>query len=156
MDLWVMKNKMQYDEAVVRNYLRQCSLEEFYDNILYVTDVWFGDKPHTSRSEKIEEYVLRGGVYGTLENHITVAQSKNSGKFKYALSRIFLPYKSLKNSYPILEKYKILFPFMQIKRWFDIMFSGRAKRGFQELRINSKISKEKVSEMGKFLEDIGL
>lgn len=156
MDLYVIKSKMEYDDKVVRDYCAQCGIEKFYDNVLSLTDVWFRKAAHTSRTRKMEEYILKGGVYGTIENKVVIAQGKRGGKGKYILSRIFVPYDSLKNLYPILKKHKFLFPLMQIRRWFGIIFSGRIKRGVVELKANQNISQDRALAMNKFLKDIGL
>lgn len=156
MDLYILKNKMGYDDALVRTYCRQCDIEGFYDNVLYVTDVWFGEQTHTSVSYQIERYVLKGGVYGALENKVTIARSKQGSKANYALSRIFIPYDTLKYLYPVLEKYKFLFPFMQVRRWLKIIFCGKFKRGVRELKFNQNISESSISDMNEFLKAIGL
>lgn len=155
-DLYIIKNKMKYDDEIVRGYCRQCGIDEFYNNMLYITDVWFGDKMHTSISRQIEEYILRGGVYGTLENKVVVAQSKHGGKGKYIVSRLFMPFDSLKRLYPIIERHKWLYPFMQIRRWFAVIFNGDAKRVVRELSYNSNISTTKADSMKIFLSEIGL
>ena len=147
---------MRFDDGIVRQYCRECDLEAFYDNVLYVTDVWFGNQTHTFRSMQIEEYILKGGVYGTLENQVIVEQTKQGSKTRYALSRIILPYKTLKNLYPILKKHKWLFPFLQVHRWFGLIFGGRLKHGFYELKLNQNVSQDQASVMEDFLKGIGL
>lgn len=156
MDMYIIRNNMRYDDTTVRNYCRQCGLESFYDNMLYVTDVWFARELHTPLSQQIEEYIMKGGVYGSLENQVAVAQSKRGGKTGYIISRMFVPYGVLKNYYPILKKHKWLFPFMQIRRWFGFIFSGGFERGVREVRANQKVSESQVSSMSSFLNEVGL
>ena len=151
-----MQNQMTYDDSVVRRYCKKCGIEDFYNNVMYLANVWFGDKAHTPLSLKIEEYILKGGVYGSLENKVVVSQSKRGGKIKYALSRIFISYEALKNFYPILKKHKWLFPFMQIRRWFRLIFCNSLGRGIRELKINQRVSKNQASNMSEFLKDVGL
>lgn len=155
-DLYVIQNKLPYDESTVRRFCRQCGIEEFYAHILYVTDVWFGNKPHTDISRQIENYILRGGVYGTLENRVTVAQGKQGGRSRYAMSRIFISYESMKVLYPVLEKHKWMLPFLQIRRWVSLLRRGKLKRGVRELKINQNVSKKKATDMEIFLTKIGL
>lgn len=155
-DMYIIMQKLSYDDEKVRKFLAMCNLEEFYNNVIYMTGVWFGDNLHNDRSRQMEEYVLTGGVYGSLENKVIVAQGVQGGKLKYALSRIFITFDSLKNYYPILKTKKWLFPFMQIRRWFRLVFGGNIKRSAQELAYNSQISKEKISKTNDLLQSIGL
>lgn len=156
MDLYILRNKMAYEENVVADYCKQCGIETFYRHVLDVTDIWFGNKSHTPVSLRIEQYILKGGVYGTLENQVLVAQSKQGSKLKYFLLRIFMPYDSLKDYYPVLQKHPYLFPVMQICRWFRILFCGDTKRSMKELSYNSNISRSQAEEMKDFLNQIGL
>ena len=156
MDMYVIKNNVAYDEETVRKYCRQCKIEDFYDNVLYLTEVWFEGKPHTDISLQMEEYVLKCGAYGTLENKVIVAQAKQGNKVKYFISRIFLPYDSLKVLYPVLKKHKYLLPIMQVRRWIGLIFGGKLKRSVRELSINQSVSKAQVSDAKLFLEKIGL
>jgi hypothetical protein len=147
---------MQYDGNTVREYCKICGIETFYDNVLYVTDVWFGGAVHTDISRRTEEYILRGGVYGSLENSVALAHTKKGGKAKYILSRIFFPYDSLKNQYPVLNKHRWLFPFMQVARWFRFLFKGDFGRSLKEIKINNSVSSADAAGIREFLCDIGL
>ena len=155
-DMYIISNRFEYNDALLREILRKCDMESFYENVLYVTDVWFGEETHNYLSKQVEEYILKGGVYGSLENRVMVAQGQQGSKVKYAMSRIFLPYNSLINFYPILKTKKWLFPFMQIVRWFRLIFCGGFNRGIHEMKINQTISADKASAVKIFLENIGL
>ena len=104
-----------------------------------MVNVWFGGETHSPISQKIEDYILKGGVYGTLENRVLVAQTRQGGKLKYILSRLFMPYGALKNYYPILNKHKWLFPFMHVGRWIRFFIKGSFKRGLKEIKLNQNI-----------------
>ena len=87
----------------------------------------------------MEDYILRGGVYGNNENRISVQQQKKGGQIRYALTKIFLPYSEIKFHYPILQKHKWLTLFMEVRRWFKLIFCGHAKRTLNELKFNQTI-----------------
>ncbi len=156
LDMYILKKNMDFDEAILRGYCRQCGIEDFYQHVLEMVDVWFDNATHTPLTCRIEDYILRGGVYGSLENKVMVAQSKHGGKTGYLLSRIFLPYDSLKNYYPILSKHKWLLPFMHIIRWMRVLFCGRLPHGVHEMKTNQHIPSNSSDEMRIFLKDIGL
>ena len=155
-DLFIMKNNIGYDERTVRDYCRQCDIEDFYNNLLNLTDVWFDGDEHTPLTQRIEDYILQGGLYGTLENKVIVSQSKRGGKLKYVLSRFFMPYEALKNYYPVLNKHKWLFPFMQIRRWIRFLLKGKFKKGIREIRVNQRVEKSQTEKMRDFLKEVGL
>ena len=104
----------------------------------------------------MQEYVLTGGVYGNNQNRITMQQTKKGGKFKYAMSRIFLPYDVIKFHYPVLQKHRWLLPFCQVRRWFKLLFCGGAKRSFNELKINQTLSEEKKAKAEELLKELEL
>ena len=156
MDLAVIQGKMKYDDAAVRDYCDGCGILKFYDNMLRVADVWFGDGAPSELSRRIEEFVLRGGAYGSIENKVALAQGRRGGRIKYAFSRIFISYDSLKNYYPIIKKHRWLYPFMQIRRWFRIVFFGGLGRGVAEMNVNGKITKEDRICAEEFLNSVGL
>ena len=104
----------------------------------------------------MQSYILFGGVYGNAENRIAVQQQKKGGKIRYALSKIFLPFNTIKLQYPILEKHPYLMPVMQVRRWFKLIFCGHAKRWIRELSYSNNISKSQSEEIKNFLLEIGL
>lgn len=155
-DMYIIRNKFKYNDAQVRSLLIKCDMETFYDNVLYVTSVWFGDNSHNNLSMQIEDYILKGGVYGSLENKVTIAQGKQGGKVRYALSRIFISYDALKNYYPVLKTKKWLFPFMQVRRWCRLIFCGGWQCAIQEMRANQNVSHNQSEKMNEFIREIGL
>ena len=107
-------------------------------------------------SKQMEAYILRGGVYGNNENRITVQQQKKGGRFKYVLSKIFIPYDVIKFHYPILQKHRWLTPFMEVRRWCKLIFCGHLKRTAKEIRYNNHITNDEAADVQNFLESIGL
>jgi hypothetical protein len=104
----------------------------------------------------MEDYILQGGIYGSLENQVIVAQSKSGGKIGYVISRLFMPYDALKDYFPILKKHKWLLPFMQVRRWIRFLVNGSFKRGIKEMKINQSVKKSQAESMTDFLKDVGL
>ena len=155
-DLYLLQQKIQYNNETVREYCKKCKIEQFFDNLLNLTDVWFNGKSHTPLSLKCEEYIFTGGVYGTLENRVQLAQSKQGGKIKYIFSRIFVPYSTLRNYYPILNKHKWLLPIMQVGRWMKLIFKGKLDKGVREFKASQNISKSQQAGLSDFLDEIGL
>ena len=157
-DLWVYNHSknIQINVDKRKELLFKGGLLKFAENAEKLSEVWFGKIEHTDITRQMEKYLLKGGVYGTMQNRVAMQQAKSGGKFKYALSRIWLPYDTIKFHYPVLQKHKWLLPFCEIRRWFKLLFKGGVKRSVGELSANSSITKEQKDEISSFLNELGL
>ena len=76
--------------------------------------------------------------------------------FKYALSRIFIPYNKLIYRYPQLENRKYLLPYYEVKRWLDLLLGGRGKFAYNEFKANNALTRDKVDEIRQMKSDFGI
>jgi hypothetical protein len=120
-DVYLMKKKLSFNEDYLFALLHEAGLTDFYKGISTLIEVWFGKGAHDEITEKMEKFIVSGGTFGTKENAVAAGSHKQGGKFKYILSRIFLPAKDLKVKYPKLKKYPILLPYYQICRWCNLL-----------------------------------
>lgn len=155
-DIHVLNHRVHFDGTRRMSLLEHGDLLLFANQANLLAEVWFGKAKHTPATLKMEDFIVRGGVYGSTENHIAIQQYKKGGKFRYALSKIWLPYDMIKFYYPILGKYKIFTPLMELRRWMRLLFDGQLKRATKELDYNSRIAKNQMQETRQFLQDIGL
>jgi hypothetical protein len=151
-----MKKNLSFDENRLFSHLSDCSLECFYESISALSEVWFGDREPTELTQKMQEYLMSGGLYGTLENRISVTQRAKGGKIRHLLDRIFLPYADLATQYPVLKKHKILLPICHVRRWFRVLLGGRARHSMRELRTISTVSNEKCDRALELISELGL
>ena len=121
-----------------------------------LSSVWLENAETDSTTKQLEEYILRGGVYGTDKNRISIQQQKSGGRIKYTISKIFLPYEQLKFQYPILKKYRWLTPLIEIVRWVELIFGGKAKQNMKELKSAQNVSVKENNNPEDFLKNIGL
>lgn len=121
-----------------------------------MSEIWFGNAQHTQVTKQIEEYILRGGLYGADSNRVVAQQQKRGGKVRYALSKIFLPYEVIKYPYPILQKHKALTPIREVRRRAKLIFCGHLKRTVKERKYNSAISEDVAAETRSLLKNVGL
>lgn len=156
LDLWILNEKIQFNQERRDTLLMEGGLKKFEEVAKNLTYIWFGDQEHTPITKKLEEYILRGGVYGSTENKVAVQSSKKGRGLKYIFSRIWYPYDLLKKRYPRVEKCKLLIPYYQICRWLRFLFKGKKKAAIVEARESSKLSNEKAENMQKMLQEIGL
>lgn len=155
-DLWIIKNKMGYDEEKVTLMLKEIGLFDFYQGILDLAAVWFCDREHRSVTKEIEDFILKGGAYGVMEQRLAMSQNREGGKFRYLLSRIFLSYKEMLVYYPSLSKCPMLYPFYQVRRWFKIAFCGGRKHALDEMRLNQSLASEKKERAKTLINALGL
>ena len=156
LDLAVMKDKLDVDAEKLGALLSECELADFYASALKLTDVWFFGAEATSTTERMQEYILTGGVYGTAENKIAADRGKKGGKIGYMLGRIFTSTDNLIIRYPSLAKHRWLMPIYQVRRWFGIIFCGRFKRSVRELQLSSGISDDRAQATKALLDEMGL
>lgn len=156
LDLWMLRHRIFFDEGRREALLKAGGLLSFAKAAEALSEVWFGEESHTPITEKMEAFVLSGGVYGSEENRITVGQVRSGGKLGYALSRIFLPYHTIKYHYPVLQKHKWLLPFCEVRRWCKLIFLGGARRSAKELKTNSAIDASITRDIKHHISDLGL
>lgn len=134
LDVWILNQSKTFAKQGCEKLLQEAELLKFAQNAEKLSNIWFGEEEHDDLTKEMESYIVGAGIYGTLDNQVALKQAKIGGKKKHLLYRIFLPYSLLKTSYPILEKYPILFPFYQVVRWLRIVFGKNQKRAFGELK----------------------
>ncbi|MBQ8768974.1 MAG: nucleotidyltransferase family protein [Oscillospiraceae bacterium] len=156
LDIFLLREQKVYDEAVLRGYLAQCGIEKFYDAVVELISVWFQGAAPTPLAEKMENYLLTGGMYGSEKKRIAIQQQRKGGKLKYLLDRLFMPYRELKIRYRVLEKCPILYPVMLVRRWIELLFGGRLSRSLTEAKTALKTQKGQSEEINDFLRQIGL
>lgn len=165
MDLWIIERNFFFDRAEVQKTLGNSGLYRFYKSSVDLSRKWFDgedQKPETACGDSdellqsMEDYILSGGVYGSIGNNIAASQAAKGGKVGYILSRIFLKYDILKLRYPILCKYPILTPAMEVVRWISVIGQGSFRRLKNEAGKSMDTSAEKRDSVGKMLEDLGI
>ena len=155
-DLNILNRMVNFDVKERRAVLEKGGLSLFADQACLLSEIWFNGAEHNDVTRDMEQFILHGGVYGIIENQIAVQQQKQGGKFKYAISKIWLPYDTIKFYYPVLGRYKIFTPIMQLKRWCRLIFCGHLKRSARKLSYSSQISKEKIYKTSRLMQSIGL
>ena len=154
-DLWILDNIDRGDRNKKDELLEDGGLLKFSEVSRQLCRVWFENEEHTAITKQMEQYIVNGGVYGSLKNRVKIQGQKEGGKWKYVFFRIFLPYEHLKLEYPCLIKNKWLTPIVQLRRWFRIVFGGRIKHAAKEIKYSVNINTDEV-QMTEFLKDIGL
>ena len=156
LDLWIMDEKIAGDPVARQELLERGDLLTFACAMHKLSRVWFSGERRDAAAEQTEQFVLKGGTYGTLETYVTVNQAQEGNKLRYVLSRVFLPYDVIKHYYPVLQKHKWLTPLYQVVRWFKIAFGGGADHAIRELQVNAATSQDAIGSIAQLLQDLGL
>lgn len=157
LDLYLIHHQMPYNNEKLRTLCRGAKIETFYEYVIQLSEVWFGECSHTPVTSAMEEYILHGGTYGTKDNSIAMDQTRqNGGHARYIRGRIFMPYGTLKIKYPILERHKYLTPVYQVVRWGKMLSSGKFKKYIAELHLSKRINQEQLDSAEKLLEALKL
>lgn len=156
LDIYLICHQMQFDEEKLIEFCKEAQISTFYNYIRQLSEVWFGNEDYTSITRAMEEYILHGGTYGKKDNFAAVGQTKHGGHLRYILSRIFVSYDHLQGRYPALEGHKWMIYFYQIKRWNDMIKSGKIKTYTEEFKLSKNINKEQIDSIEKLLKVLEL
>ena len=155
-DLWILDSQSEKDVALRDELLQRGGLLKFAKAARRLAAVWFAGETDDGLTERMSEFLLHGGAYGSSDNRVALQQRRRGGKIGYIFSRIFIPYSKLKLYYPVLERHPYLMPFMQIRRWFMLFRSDVARMARSELAANSSVGKSDAERMSSFMNDLGL
>ncbi|MBQ7172003.1 MAG: nucleotidyltransferase family protein [Clostridia bacterium] len=154
LDLWLLRNKTQYDEKKVRDMCDKCGILKFYEECCNLSDVWLKRKEHTNITKALEQYSFEGGLFGNRKNASIAIMRKNKG-IKYYFTRLFVKRQSLELLYPKLKKYPRLLPYYQAKRWIDAIVQkpDKIKR---EIKIVKHLDKKEIENLKELFDFVGL
>lgn len=152
LDLWIMRGHMAKDGAL----LKEGGLLPLSLAAESLADAWFFGGEKTPTLRRLERFVLAGGVYGTIENRVVASKGKKGGRLGYILSRLFLPYATLKEFFPILERHKWLTPLYQAVRWWRMIREGRMHRTRRELAATKEADPAAVRDAALLMEELSL
>ena len=156
LDLWILKRSINLESDALKELLRVSRLTDTYDAISRVVGVWFEDRSHDPVTLAMEDYILRGGVYGSRENKASMKASKGEGRVKSFLNLMFLSPKSMAMLYPRMEKYPILYPFYQVKRWFRIFNKTKRAKVKNLTKVRNNVTEEEIRNTSQLLSRLGL
>lgn len=151
------------DHSYVEAELEKLSLLDFYKNIRKTLDVWFNDAQSDEVTKLITNVIFGSGTFGTSEDRMTAGglREMNDGKSaqqmrsKRLWNIVFLPYKAMCETYPVLKKWKILLPVMWVVRAFKVVLFKQDQ--LKQQRANFKmLSDDRIGTYERSLRAVGL
>lgn len=115
--IYIRKFDNSLDWEYLSRELEAAGLAEFERSNHELAVRLFDGQELNDDDDEMLKYILSSGTYGTVENSVKNRLRKNPmGKFRYILSRIFLPMNEIKYDYPFFYKHKYLIPFLPVLR----------------------------------------
>ena len=125
MDVWVCLNsEMHIDREKALAMLEPSGKAGRAGLLVELSEVWFGERPHTEQTKELEQYILGCGTYGTVTNMIS-NDMERAGKKQYFLRLLFPTFEHMKRQYPVLKKASVMLPFCWVMRLVTKPFINR-------------------------------
>ncbi len=156
MDIWVMERKMGVTYLDAEDLLNEGGISQFAEAMTNLTHTCFDGAPEDAYSKPLLDYILVGGSYGTAQGKIAIKKTEKGGTVGYVFRRLFLPYKTMKRVYPVLERAPVLLPFCWIHRWFLKLFTGRGRQAAKEIKTARGITGAQMEEVQTLRAYLGL
>ena len=148
-DLWLLNHKKEFDQEKRNRLISQSGLSEFAKQSEELSEKWFSNKQF--ELPEYEEFIIQGGIYGSLEQGVAIWKKKAKGRFFYYAERFFLPYSKMKHLYPILRKLPVLLPFYWIFRLFS-----KKKRAINEIKTEISMDNEYADRIAKMIKQLNI
>ncbi|MDD6729195.1 MAG: nucleotidyltransferase family protein [Eubacteriales bacterium] len=138
-DIYVLMNSFEnLDWNYINKTFSDFNFKPFCDTAIGLSKAVFGEKEIAENEQKLLDFIMSGGVYGTQKSLDEVIEQKyNGSKFKYILKRMFPPSRQMKSVYPILSKLPFLLPF-----FYPV-------RIIQSLKYSKKTVKKEINSLKK-------
>ncbi len=154
-DIWIIKQKMGICYLDAEKLLSKANILKFAKEMDNLIEICFADKCSNEFYDSLLNYILNGGVYGSLTNDIAINDSKTHVTFKYIVRRIFIPVSDMAIEYPKVKKFPVLYVFVWFCRTFKLFFAFM-KRVFTRRRAKKNVSDKSVDKMLKMRGRLGL
>lgn len=156
LDVCFLRDALTTQHEQVEALLSEAGLSSFARAVERLSDVWFRGGEEDDISRQLEAYLCQAGVYGSMENRVTMSQVRRGGKLRYLLSRVFLPYRTLRTYYPALERHPWLLPWFECARWCRLLFRRGQRTWVRELRVSRGVTSGQRREATELLAQLGL
>ena len=147
---------MEFDANKLHSWLLQAKLLEFYHSSLELCKVWMENAPHNDTTLRMEQFILTGGVYGTISNAALMKAARGESRLRSFLNLLFLSRENLEAVYPELKKHPGLFPLYQVKRWFGVFNRQKRKKIHTMTSVRNAVDRDKENLTRILLQDLGL
>lgn len=155
LDLWLLRNKTEYDETKLRDMCSSCSILTFYEKSCALIDAWLSGKSVDLSLKNYEAFCLNGGVFGSSETVMASKQRTTRG-IKYVWRRVFMSRSNLETEFPELKEKPYLLLTRQVKRWSRLLDKKKRNQVRKELEDLRALNPDAVESFHELLSSLGL
>ncbi len=130
--------------------LKDGGLSDFANACDGLSEFWFGGGSPNGLIVRTEEFILNGGMFGSVKNMAAAGETQSGGKRQYIFQRLFLPFGRLRIEYPVLQNHPWLTPFIFCRRFAKMVAKGHFRRSLSELK-NTRYDYGKTDELFSLL-----
>ena len=136
-----------YGERICREYvdtlLERAGMLSFAQELVLLAQEWFGNSTKAECAGNLERYILGAGLHGNRENFINSRMRKIRDnrkisvgtKLKYLVSRLFPGDRVMLKYYPVLKKWRLLYPYFWIHRITRMILGKNRSTSVLDLRL---------------------
>ena len=154
LDLWLLRNKTEYNEIEVRQMCEKCGILLFYKKCCSLTDAWMSGRS-TGDNAPLEDFILHGGVFGSTKSVSAANQRVYKGP-RYFLKRALADKEILQNEYPDLREKPYLLGWYRLKRLYRIFNKKKIASVRREIRGIRKATRQEIDSFDELLRSVGL
>ena len=156
LDLLILDRRPAADRRGREELVREGGLSAFAAGASRLAAVWFDDAEADETVCEMQEYVIHGGIYGTLSNVVSARRARRGGKLRYLLSRLFPSSAEMRPQYPILARHGWLLPIKWVQRGFRLLSPESRRRARSEWALNRSTDAEHSEKVGAMMRALGL
>lgn len=109
MDIHIYRQHNQIDMEWIYSLFDTVGAREMCEDFVKLSEIWFGSAEYNEKYQKMAEYIIRGGTYGTFENQ-TLYGMEGKSKGAYLFSKLFPGLSYMREQFPILRRVPVLLP----------------------------------------------
>ena len=133
LDTYIYLKKFELDWDYINKEFSKLDISDFEKANRTLALNLFNAQKLTNEQEKMLNYILSSGTYGTLQNNSDNEIAKY-GRWGYFLKRLTLPYPQMLEEFPILKKNPVLYPIFWLHRLFVRGLFLRRKKFTHQLK----------------------
>lgn len=156
LDLWILNHRVDADAEERRHLLEAGGLSRFAETAVKLSEHWFSGSKSDELCMVLEEFILCGGVYGSVDTKDAMRQGRQGGLFRYVWGLLFPKYGHMKLLYPVLRRHVWLYPFCLIHRAGKKAFGKDRKQAAQMLRRVNGVDTSQRDAAAVLLNELGL
>lgn len=129
--VFLRKHGEELDQAYLSAELEKLGLREFESKNRSLVEHLFGEKELNAEENRMLDYMLDAGTFGTVDNAVRNQIEKlgggKKGKLRFVMRRILIPMKTMESAYPFFYRHKYLIPVLYPYRLWKGIFRSRKK-----------------------------